>query len=87
MKERIFSKKTIFRFIIATYIFSSFLALGVIGERNYRSNLIKYGYELGSEKTIENIVGQIESDPCGEILIFQRDKNFSLTPSQCLKSK
>lgn len=65
----------------------SLLALGFIGERNYRSNLIKFGYDLGSEKTVENILREIERDPCGEIFIFHSDKNFSLTPSQCIKSK
>ncbi|HRN71114.1 MAG TPA: hypothetical protein PLS49_08100, partial [Candidatus Woesebacteria bacterium] len=85
MKERIFSKKTIFRFIIATYIFSSLLALGFIGERNYSSNLIKYGYDLGGEKIIENIVEQIEGNPCGEIRIQAQQKTISLFDSNCLE--
>ncbi len=62
----------------------SLLTLGFIGERNYRSNLIKYGYELGSEMTIENIVGQIESDPCGEIRIQAQQQSISLFDSNCL---
>ncbi|MCA9380050.1 hypothetical protein KC675_02615 [Candidatus Dojkabacteria bacterium] len=84
MKIRILSKKTIIRFTITTYIFSSILALGFIGERNYRSNLIKYGYDLGGEKTIENIVEQIEGNPCGEILIQTQQQSFSLIDAKCL---
>jgi hypothetical protein len=85
MKTRILNKKIIIRFTIATYIILSLLALGFIGERNYRSNLIKYGYALGSEKTIENIAKQIESTPCGEIIIQTKEKSISLIDIKCLE--
>lgn len=84
MKVRIFNKKTIIRFTITTYIISSILALGFIGEKNYRSNLIKYGYTVGSEKTIENIVGQIERDPCGEISLHVQNEIINLVESTCI---
>lgn len=62
----------------------SLLALGFIGERNYRSNLIKFGYDLGSEKTVENILREIERDPCGEIRIQAQQQSISLFDSNCL---
>lgn len=84
MKLRIPTKKRIVQICITIYVVMISLALGLIGERNYRLNLIKYGYSLGSEKTIQNIVGQIERDPCGEISLHVQNEIINLVESKCI---
>lgn len=83
MKGKTLNRRTIIKFTVVIYIFSSLLVLGFIGERNYRKSLLNYGFQKGNEYFLHNIYTQVKQNPCREIVLEKDNENIVLIESNC----
>jgi hypothetical protein len=61
-------------------------ALLFVGERNYRSTLVSYGYKQGGDAMVKEIIKELYENPCTEIKLQIEGSVINLVETKCLQS-
>ena len=84
INKTIFSKSTLVKIFLFTYLLGSGGFIVITLEQNYRTYLLKTGLENGKALLLESILSRLETSPCEQLVLTKDGKEYFLVNKNCV---